>query len=66
MKVYINNKEIDIFRGATILDAVRKYSPHSCRRVMNETLMVIDRFGNRTEPDGEPTEGQHFQLKMNK
>ncbi len=63
MKVYINTKEISIFQGARIQDAVHAYSPRSLRMVITGTLSVFDRFGNRTEPDGPLIEGQRLTLK---
>ena len=63
MKVYINNKEISIFKGARIQDAVLVYSPRSLRMVTTGTLSVFDRFGNRTGLDGPLIEGQRLTLK---
>jgi hypothetical protein len=66
LKVYINNKEISVFTGARIQDAVLAYSPRSHRMVAVGTLSVFDRFGNQTEPDGPLIEGQRFSLKRTK
>jgi hypothetical protein len=63
MKVYINAKEISIFKGARIQDAVLTYSTRSHRMVITGTLSVFDRFGNRTEPDGPLIEEQRLTLK---
>jgi hypothetical protein len=64
LKVYINNREIVIFRGATVGDAVLKYSMFSFKRLKSGYLSVIDRFGFRTEPDGPLMDGQRFLLKL--
>jgi hypothetical protein len=64
MKVYINEKEISVFTGARIQDAVLAYSPRSHRMVTVGILSVFDRFGNLTEPDGPLIEGQRFTLKI--
>jgi hypothetical protein len=66
MKVSINDKEISIFAGARIQDAVLAYSPRSLRMVAAGTLSVFDRFGNRTDPDGPLIEGQRLTLKRTK
>ncbi len=62
MKVFVNNTEIDIFRGATIIDAVRAYSPEDAKLLLSEILMAADRYGNRTDVDGELVEGQEIKL----
>jgi hypothetical protein len=64
LKVFINNREIVIFRGATVGDAVLNYSVFSYKKLKTGYLSVIDRFGFRTEPDGPLMEGQHFLLKV--
>jgi len=63
LKVYINNREIVIFKGATVGDAVLKYSVFSFKKLKTGYFSVYDRFGYRTEPDGPVLEGQHFILK---
>ena len=63
MKVFINKHEVIIFEGAHIGDAVLSYSARSFKKVMDGTLLVVDCFGNPTEPDGKLTEGQTIRLK---
>jgi hypothetical protein len=64
MVVYLNGKEVPIFRGATILDVVRAYSLISSKRLGSGYLAVYDRFGYRTEPDGPAMEGGHYFLRV--
>lgn len=64
MKAFINNFEINIFKGATIRDAVLAYSKHSSKKLNSGYLAVYDRFGFLTEPDGPVSEGRHFFLKV--
>ena len=66
MKVIINNKEIIIFRGATLREAILSYSLFSYRKLMHGYLGIYDRFGFLTEPDGPVSEGQRFYLKVRK
>ena len=66
MKVFIGCREIEIFCGATIQDAVRAFSEQSYRMLTEGTLQAIDRYGNMTEPDGALTEGQVITLKKTK
>jgi hypothetical protein len=63
MKVYINNKEMRIFKGACIQDALLAYSPRLIKMVLSGKLSVFDRFGNLTELDGPLVEGQKLKLK---
>jgi hypothetical protein len=63
MKVFINTKEIRIFQGARIRDAVLACSPRLLHMVLAGKLTVHDRFGNLTELDGPLTEGQRLTLR---
>jgi hypothetical protein len=63
MKVYINDKEVHIFSGACIRDALLAHSPRSIKLVATGKLSVFDRFGNRTEIDGPLIDGQRLTLK---
>jgi len=63
MQVFINNREIEIFRGARVIDAILQYSKHAHNLVKIGQTLVFDRFGNITESDGELTEGQILFLK---
>jgi len=64
MIVCINDKEITIFKGARLADAVLSYSKHSYKMVKSGYLAIFDRFGFLTEADGPALEGQHFFLKV--
>jgi len=65
MKVYINTKEIVIFDGARIQDAILAYSTVEWKKVINGEISIVDRFGNQTDPDGPIRDGQQFTLKNN-
>jgi hypothetical protein len=64
MIVYINRKQVTIFNGAAVRDAILSYSRHSYKRVANGNLVVIDSYGNRTETDGLLKDGQSIFLKI--
>jgi len=64
MLIYLNGKQVSIFRGATIQDVVRAYSLTSSKRLGSGYLAVYDRFGHRTEPDGPAVEGGHYFLRV--
>ena len=63
MKIMLNGHEVVIFSGGRVIDAVRAYSIRSAKLLENEKFVVFDRFGNKTELDGELTEGQQLFLK---
>jgi hypothetical protein len=63
VKILINNREVVIFDGATVSDAVRAYSRRSAKMLASGKYRVVDRFGNKTETDGELAEGQKLFLK---
>lgn len=65
MKVFINKREVTIFTGARLSDAVLAYSKHAYKMLLSNKLILTDRFGNLTEPDGPVTEGQKFRLRRN-
>ncbi len=64
MKVFLNNREITIFRGATVGEIVMAYSKHSYRKLKSGYFSIYDRYGYLTEPDGPSREGQYFFLKV--
>lgn len=64
MIVFFNDRLVDVFNGATLLDAVRAYSLASSKRLLSGYLAVFDRFGYRTEPDGPAVEGGHYFLRI--
>lgn len=63
MKVFVNRKEITIFTGARVIDAVRAYSLRSAGLVLKGVYSVFDRFGNITEPDGRLSDGQILTIR---
>lgn len=63
MKVILNRKEINIFKGATVNDLVLAYSLRSYKMFKAGKLCIYDRFGNLTEGDGPVYEGQLFTLQ---
>lgn len=65
MKVFINKKEIEIFKGANVGNAVLAYSKRSYKLLCSGYLSVFDKYGNQTEADGPVQEGQKFWLKRN-
>lgn len=63
MKVFINKKELEIFMGARVQDALLAYSQRSFNLVKQGKMAIFDRFGNLTDLDGSLANGQHLTLK---
>jgi hypothetical protein len=64
VKVFLNGKEIIIFKGATLGDIVLASSKQSFKMLKSGYLGIYDRYGFMTESDGPAVEGQHFFLKI--
>jgi len=64
MLVFVNNRRVEVFGGATLLDVVRAYSLTSSKQLLSGYLAVYDRFGYNTEPDGPAVEGGHYFLRV--
>ncbi len=47
MKVYINDTEIEVFQGAKLENALRRYSKKVYREVVSGKKVVIDQYGNQ-------------------
>ena len=63
MIVFINDKELEIFMGARVQDAILAYSQKSFNLVQQGKMAIFDRFGNLTDLDGSLTNGQRLTLK---
>ena len=66
MKLFINDKEITIYNGATVLDVVRAYYAQSSEKLPNTLPIVSDAYGNSVALDGQLTEGNHLYIKIEK
>ncbi|HOI87519.1 MAG TPA: hypothetical protein PLV51_06630 [Lentimicrobium sp.] len=53
MKLFINQIEFQIYRGAKVMDAVRAYYTTTRQDVPAILPPAFDRYGNLLEPDGE-------------
>ena len=63
MKIFINNEEITIFHGATVLDVVRAYYVQHNKSLPCIMPTVTDAYGNSVAPDGELREGNHLYIR---
>ena len=63
MRVYINQKEIEIFVGASVKDAVLAFDKTAWKLYLKGKLAVYDGYGNSIDPDGALTANQSLILK---
>ena len=63
MKLFINDEEITIFHGATVIDAMRAYYVHHDKKMPCKLPIVTDGYGNNVAFDGELTDGNHLYIK---
>jgi hypothetical protein len=63
LRVQINNEVIELFEGARVKDAVRKYSRTDLNRIESNTRKIVDRYGNRLALDGELSDGDDFYIR---
>jgi hypothetical protein len=58
MKIFINQKEFQIFDGATVQDAVLAFDAKAHKLLLKGKLAVHDRYGYVLENDGQLTTDQ--------
>jgi hypothetical protein len=58
MIIFINQKEFQIFEGATVRDAVLAFDKKAHQLLLKGKLEVQDRYGHVLENDGELTAEQ--------
>jgi hypothetical protein len=61
MKIFVNNKEFILFRGAKVKDAVLIFD----RKILREISLyeVLDKYGNQTDIDGALQEGTQLFIR---
>lgn len=61
MKVFVNEKEITLFEGAKVKDAVLSFDKRIIRKISQ--YEILDRYGNQTGIDGALLEGSELFIK---
>ena len=65
LNLVINGCPLEIFEGATVGDAVRKFSPAIFRIVEEGNTDIFDMDGNKYYLSGELTGGEVFRIEKN-
>jgi sulfur carrier protein ThiS len=60
MVVQMNDKEIELFSGARVRDALLKYSKDAYRSTRSGDTVVVDKNRNPVGMDGELSNGQRL------
>ena len=63
MQIKVNGQAIDIFSGARVKDALRKYSRSELKLVRKNQKGVFDRHGHEVALDGELNGGEELFVK---
>jgi len=63
MQIKVNGQDVEIFSGACVKDALRKYSRSVLKLVKNARTAVFDRHGHEVGLNGELAGGEEFFIK---
>ncbi len=63
MQIKVNDKPVEIFSGACVQDALRKYSKTAWKQVQKNRKAVFDRHGHEVALDGELSGGEELFVK---
>jgi hypothetical protein len=63
MQIKVNEQIIEIFSGARVRDALRKYSRAEWKQVQKNEKKVCDRHGHEIGLDGELNGGEELLIK---
>lgn len=66
MIVFLNDRQLELFEGARVKDAVLKYSKEKYRSTRAGETVVTDKYDNEIDPEGELSDDQRLYLKKNK
>ncbi|MCK7483489.1 MAG: hypothetical protein M0C28_45485 [Candidatus Moduliflexus flocculans] len=63
MQIKIDGKAVEIFAGARIMDAVRRYSRSAWKQVQANEKKVYDAYGHEVALDGELGGGEELFIR---
>jgi hypothetical protein len=61
MKIFVNDKEIVLFQGAKVKDAILSFDKNILKKI--SLYEVSDKYGNQTEIDGALQDGSKLFIK---
>lgn len=64
MKVIVNSKVVELFDGATVEHAIRKFAPATLKAVKQGLLYVTDGFDNKVALDGSLTDNDVLHIRQ--
>ncbi|MDX8044381.1 hypothetical protein SH601_00140 [Gracilibacillus sp. S3-1-1] len=63
MDVMVNNKQITLFKGATLKHALLKTDEQLYKKVLNNQAVIKDQEGNLTDINGAVAEGWSYYVE---
>ena len=64
MKVTVNGKIVELFEGAKVEHAIRKFAPATLKAVKRGLLFVTDKFRNKVALEGSLTDGDTLHIQQ--
>lgn len=62
MKIKVNDKFINIFKGAQVKDVIRKYSNKEYKNIKEGSKIIVDQHENQVMPNGELMGNEEFKI----
>lgn len=63
MQIKVNGRRVEIFSGACVRDALRKYSPVTWKQIQNGSKAVFDDHGHEIGLDGALAAGARIRVR---
>jgi hypothetical protein len=63
MKVSLNGREVEVFSGARVRDALQLHAAHELPAVETGEKHVYDRWGNQVDLEGELVGGERLEVR---
>ena len=63
MIVFLNDRQLEMFEGARVKDAVLKYSKEKYHSTRSGKTIVADKYNNPVDPEGELSHDQRLYLQ---
>lgn len=64
MKIFVNDKQVTVFNGAKVVDAIRAYYMLGDKKTSPKIPIITDGYGNTVALDGAISNGNHLYIKQ--
>lgn len=62
MEIWVNDKKLEVFSGARVKNALRKYSEEEYQAVLSGDKQAADAYGHPLDMDGELAQGNKITI----